>query len=61
VGRRGHRRQRDPSGRRAVHGYACRRAAEVAASHSVALSQPKAVADLIRTAVTAVSTKTTTA
>ena len=34
---------------------------EVDASHSIALSQPKAVADLIRTAVTAVSTQTTTA
>jgi pimeloyl-ACP methyl ester carboxylesterase len=34
---------------------------EVDASHSVALSQPKAVADLIRTAVTAVSTDTITA
>jgi hypothetical protein len=34
---------------------------EVDASHSIALSQPKAVADLIRTAVTDVSTKTTTA
>jgi len=29
---------------------------EVAASHSVALSQPTAVADLIRTAVSAMST-----
>jgi pimeloyl-ACP methyl ester carboxylesterase len=34
---------------------------ELDASHSIALSQPKAVADLIRTAVTAVSTQTTTA
>jgi pimeloyl-ACP methyl ester carboxylesterase len=34
---------------------------EVDASHSIALSQPKAVADLIRTAVTAVSTETITA
>ena len=34
---------------------------EVDASHSIALSQPKAVADLIRTAVTAVSTQTITA
>ena len=34
---------------------------EVDASHSIALSQPKAVADLIRTAVTAVTTQTTTA
>ena len=34
---------------------------EVDALHSIALSQPKAVADLIRTAVTAVSTQTTTA
>ena len=34
---------------------------DVAASHSVALSQPKVVADLIRTAVIAVSTQTTTA
>lgn len=34
---------------------------EVDASHSIALSQPKAVADLIRTAATDVTTKTTTA
>jgi pimeloyl-ACP methyl ester carboxylesterase len=34
---------------------------EVDASHSIALSQPKAVADLIRTAVTDVSTQTMTA
>jgi pimeloyl-ACP methyl ester carboxylesterase len=34
---------------------------EVDASHSIALSQPKAVADLIRTAVTDVSTKTISA
>jgi pimeloyl-ACP methyl ester carboxylesterase len=34
---------------------------EVEASHSIALSQPKAVADLIRTAVKAVSTATGTA
>jgi hypothetical protein len=34
---------------------------EVDASHSMALSQPEAVADLIRTAVTAVSTETSTA
>jgi len=33
---------------------------EVDASHSIALSQPKAVADLIRTAVAAVSTETIT-
>jgi pimeloyl-ACP methyl ester carboxylesterase len=34
---------------------------EVDASHSIALSQPKAVADLIRTAVTEVSTETISA
>jgi hypothetical protein len=34
---------------------------EVEASHSIALSQPKAVAELIRTAVNAVSTATVSA
>ena len=34
---------------------------EVDASHSIALSQPGAVADLIRTAVAAVSSETVTA
>ena len=56
------RRQRDPSGRGAPHGAARRRPPiEVDASHSIALSQPKAVADLIRTAVNAVSTAGVTA
>ena len=34
---------------------------EVDASHSIALSQPQAVADLIRTAVAGVSAQTVTA
>jgi pimeloyl-ACP methyl ester carboxylesterase len=50
-----------PDGERYMATRAGAQPIEVAASHSIALSQPKAVADLIRTAVTAVSTKTTTA
>jgi pimeloyl-ACP methyl ester carboxylesterase len=50
-----------PDGERYMATRAGAQPIEVAASHSIALSQPKAVADLIRTAVTAVSTETTTA
>jgi pimeloyl-ACP methyl ester carboxylesterase len=50
-----------PDGERYMATRAGAQPIEVSASHSIALSQPKAVADLIRTAVTAVSTETTTA
>jgi hypothetical protein len=50
-----------PDGERYMAVRAGAQPIEVDASHSIALSQPKAVADLIRTAVTEVSTKTTTA
>ena len=56
VGGRGDLRQRDSAGRRAPHGErAGAQTIEVDASHSIALSQPTAVAELIRTAVEATS------
>jgi pimeloyl-ACP methyl ester carboxylesterase len=50
-----------PDGERYMAVRAGAQPIEIDASHSIALSQPKAVADLIRTAVTAVSTDTITA
>jgi pimeloyl-ACP methyl ester carboxylesterase len=50
-----------PDGERHMAVRAGAQPIEIDASHSIALSQPKAVADLIRTAVTAVSTDTITA
>ena len=50
-----------PDGERFMASRAGAQTIEVDASHSIALSQPKAVADLIRTAVAAVSTEAVTA
>ena len=50
-----------PEGERQMAARAGAQTVEVDASHSIALSQPQAVADLIRTAVTAVSAETVTA
>jgi pimeloyl-ACP methyl ester carboxylesterase len=49
-----------PDGERFMASRAGAQTIEVAASHSIALSQPKAVADLIRTAVAAVSAEIVT-
>jgi len=62
VGRRGHCRQGDPSGRRAAHGGPCRRRSRSRSTPRTRLRSPsrRPSADLIRTAVAAVSTETIT-